>query len=202
MELTWKSVAVFTQIRNFFSVLWIRDILVRIRLRRSIPLTSGSCVFCQWLTRCPQKKFYFNGFCFLLFEGTFTSVFIDIETKRSHKIVETKVFLTFLLVDGIRIRIWDARKLTDPDPQHWFFPESVLTSIFSYCSIFLSILGFTAFPSIYSPYFCFMYSDQPDTSFFGSIYKFHKFQERRQLFKFELAKTNRFSISLNPSLHI
>ncbi len=36
-------------------------------------------------------------FCFLLFEGTFTSVFKDKMSKRSHKIlvVDIKVFLTF-----------------------------------------------------------------------------------------------------------
>jgi hypothetical protein len=31
----------------------------------------------------------------VLFEGTFTSVFIDKKSKRSHKIVEIKVFLTY-----------------------------------------------------------------------------------------------------------
>jgi hypothetical protein len=36
------------------------------------------------------KKF----FCLLLFEGTFTSFFKDKKSKRSHKTVEIKVFLT------------------------------------------------------------------------------------------------------------
>ncbi len=40
------------------AVLWVRDILVRIRIRGSVPLTygSGSCFFRLWLTRCQQKK--------------------------------------------------------------------------------------------------------------------------------------------------
>jgi hypothetical protein len=33
-------------------------------------------------------------FCLLLFEGTFTSFFIDKKSKRSHKTVGIKVFLT------------------------------------------------------------------------------------------------------------
>jgi hypothetical protein len=37
-----------------------------------------------------KKKF----FCILLFEGTFISFFIDLKSKRSHKTVEIKVFLT------------------------------------------------------------------------------------------------------------
>jgi hypothetical protein len=36
------------------------------------------------------KKF----FCILLFEGTFTSFFKDKKSKRSHKTVKIKVFLT------------------------------------------------------------------------------------------------------------
>jgi hypothetical protein len=37
-----------------------------------------------------KKKF----FCLLLFEGTFTSFFKDKKSKRSHKTVGIKVFLT------------------------------------------------------------------------------------------------------------
>jgi hypothetical protein len=37
-----------------------------------------------------KKKF----FCIVLFEGTFTSFFKDKKSKRSHKTVEIKVFLT------------------------------------------------------------------------------------------------------------
>jgi hypothetical protein len=55
----------------------------------------------------------------LLFEGTFTSFFKDKKSKRSHKIVEIKVWL-----DDRRIRIRMAQKPvdpnpdSDPDPQH------------------------------------------------------------------------------------
>jgi hypothetical protein len=77
-----------------------------------------------------KNKFFSKFFCLLLFEATFTSVFKDKKSKISSKIIETKVFLTFLLVDGriqIRIRTYDdgsgferPRKHTDPDPQPWF----------------------------------------------------------------------------------
>jgi hypothetical protein len=60
-------------------------------------------------------------FCWLL-EGTFTSFFKDKKLKRSHKTVEIKVFLLFVLHDRrIRIRIQEAQKHVDPspDPQYW-----------------------------------------------------------------------------------
>jgi hypothetical protein len=43
--------------------------------------------------------FFKQFFCVLLFEGTFTSIFKDKKSKRSHKTVEIKVFLTILLAD-------------------------------------------------------------------------------------------------------
>ncbi len=56
---------------------------------------SGSCYFRHWPSRCQQKtnlkKMFF---CLLLFEGTFTSFFKDKKSKRSHKTVGIKVFLT------------------------------------------------------------------------------------------------------------
>ncbi len=49
--------------------------------------------------------FFSKLFCGLIFEGTFASVFMDKKSKRIHKIVEIKVFLTFFRVNGtIRIR--------------------------------------------------------------------------------------------------
>ncbi len=67
-------------------------------------------------------------FSLLLFEGTLTSFFKDKKSLISHKTVEIKVFLLFLL-DGRRTRIrssdkriWirEAQKLNDPtDPEHW-----------------------------------------------------------------------------------
>jgi hypothetical protein len=66
-----------------------------------------------------KKKF----FCILLFEGTLTSFFKGKKSKRSHKTVEIKVFLTIFAYDRrIRIRIQEAQKHvdpdSDPDPQH------------------------------------------------------------------------------------
>jgi hypothetical protein len=78
-------------------VLCIRDILVRIRVRGSAPLTygsgfgSGSCFFRQWQRRCQQKISLFQSFLLLL-EGSFTSIFKDKKSNRNHKIVEIKGF--------------------------------------------------------------------------------------------------------------
>jgi hypothetical protein len=41
-----------------------------------------------------NQKIFFKFFCTLLFEGTFTSFFSGKKSKRSHKTVEIKVFLT------------------------------------------------------------------------------------------------------------
>jgi hypothetical protein len=41
-----------------------------------------------------KNKFLKHFFCILLFEGTFTFIFKDKKSKRSHKTVEIKVFLT------------------------------------------------------------------------------------------------------------
>jgi hypothetical protein len=67
-----------------------------------------------------KKLFKKKFFCILLFEGTFTSFFKSKKSKRNHKTVEIKVFLTILLNDR-RIRIQEAQKHmdpVDPDPQH------------------------------------------------------------------------------------
>jgi hypothetical protein len=49
---------------------------------------------------------FFKFFSLLLFEGTFISFFKDKKSKRSHKAVGIKVFLTILLGDrSIRSRI-------------------------------------------------------------------------------------------------
>ncbi len=96
-------------ISNCLAVLRIHDILVwiRIRIHGSMPLTngsgSGSCYFHHWPSRRKQKtNFLKKVFCLLLFEGTFTSFFKDNKSKRSHKTVEIKVFLTFFcsMVEG------------------------------------------------------------------------------------------------------
>jgi hypothetical protein len=56
------------------------------------------------------KSFFFEFFCFLLFEGTFTSVLKDQNSYRSCKEVVIKVFFLFLLDDG-RIRIQKAQNI-------------------------------------------------------------------------------------------
>jgi hypothetical protein len=77
----------------------IHDILQWIWIRRSMSLTygsgSGSCYFQHWPWDANKKLIYLNKcFCILLFESKFTSFFKDKKQKRSHKTVETKVFLT------------------------------------------------------------------------------------------------------------
>jgi hypothetical protein len=85
------------------SVLWIREILVRIHttdLRIRIRIRFRIMLFSFVADKMPTKrKFFSKFFCLLLFDGTFTSVFIDTKSKRSHKIVKIKVLLLFLLVD-------------------------------------------------------------------------------------------------------
>ncbi len=86
----------------FSPVLRIDDILVwfQIRIRGSMPLTNGSgfgsrsYYFRHWPSRGQQKTYFLKV---LLFEGTFTSVFKDKKSKRSHKTVGIKVFLIILL---------------------------------------------------------------------------------------------------------
>ncbi len=65
-------------------MLQIRDILVRIRIRGSLPLANGS--------GSGSGSF----FCLLLFQATFASFFKD-KKSGSHKTVEIKVFLTIFL---------------------------------------------------------------------------------------------------------
>jgi hypothetical protein len=88
---------------GFSTELRIHDNLVRIRIRirGSMPLTdgfgfgSGSLSFHHWPSRCQQKKITFlrKFVCILLFEST-SSFFKYKKSKRSHKTVEIKVFLT------------------------------------------------------------------------------------------------------------
>ncbi len=59
----------------------------------------------QWPSSCQQNIIFPPKlFCFFLFEW-FTSFFKGIRSKRSHKIAESKVFLSFFLVVDGRIRI-------------------------------------------------------------------------------------------------
>jgi hypothetical protein len=62
-------------------------------------------LFSSLTFQTPTKNKFKKFFCILLFEGTFTSFFEDKKSKRSHKIVEIKVFLTIfgifcLMIEG------------------------------------------------------------------------------------------------------
>jgi hypothetical protein len=81
-------------------MLRILDILVWIRIRGSIPLTngSGSFFFIIDLQDANNKLILKKKFsCILLFDGTLTSFFKDKKSKRSHKTVEIKAFLTIFV---------------------------------------------------------------------------------------------------------
>jgi hypothetical protein len=108
----------------------IRDILIRIRILGSVPMDCGlgSCSLFSMAFKSTINKFLFQSFfCLLLTVVTFTSVFNE-KSLKSHKTVKIKVFLLFLLFDE-RIRIREARKLTDPDSEHChkFYLHSRLT---------------------------------------------------------------------------
>ncbi len=109
-------------------------------------IRSGSCIFCQRLTRCQQKisfhrykvkkrsqnsrnQGYFNSFACWWNGGSGSGMLKDV------RIGSTTMTLSSVL------NIF----------------RDLITFIFSYCLGFLSILGFTALPSIHSPYFCFRY---------------------------------------------
>ncbi len=82
------------------AVLWIRDILVRIRIRGSVPLTY---FVCGW--KDANKKKFVHVF-FLITFLRYIYIGFHWQFKRSYKKVEMKVSLLFLLVGGrIRIRI-------------------------------------------------------------------------------------------------
>jgi hypothetical protein len=52
-------------------------------------------IFIIELQDANKKRIFFKKlFCIVLFEGTFTSFFKDKKSRRSHKTVEIKVFLT------------------------------------------------------------------------------------------------------------
>ncbi len=79
------------------AVLRIHDILlcIRIWIRGSMPLTNGPDPV-PAIFNIGQQKIIFveKFFCLLLFEGTFTLFFKYKMSKRSHKTVGIKVFLT------------------------------------------------------------------------------------------------------------
>ncbi len=124
-------------------MLRIHDILVWIRINGSRHLTnrtnvsgSESFYFHHWPSRCQKKLIKKKFFCILIFEGTFTSFFKGKKSKKSHKTVEIKVFLTFFaswFVDPV-----DPNPDLDPDLQH-----CLRYSIFSrhFSAIFKSCRG-------------------------------------------------------------
>ncbi len=89
---------------GFSAVFRIHDILVWVRIRGSMPLTngfgfeSGSGYFRHWPSRRQQQTNIY--FCLLLSEGTFTSFIKDKKSKRGHKTVEIKIFLTIFAWSG------------------------------------------------------------------------------------------------------
>ncbi len=110
-------------------VLRIPDIMVRIRIRGSVPVTnrSGSCYFRQWQDGNNKKNS--NFFCFLLFEATLTSVFKE---KSRHKESQNRRNQGFsyyfcLVIEGFGSgSVYRANgsgsgrpKNIRIDPQHW-----------------------------------------------------------------------------------
>jgi hypothetical protein len=96
----------------FPAVFRIHDILVRIRILGSVPLTndsgcgSGSCSHRQKPSRCKQKVSFFS---LTFYAYSFLKVHLQHSSKikkspGSHNTVEIQIFLRFLLVDG-RIRM-------------------------------------------------------------------------------------------------
>jgi hypothetical protein len=99
-------------------MLWIRDILVRIRIRVAASLTYGSGsgypdpAFLS--VEVPTKNEFLCFYYF--FESTFSSVFLDKKSKRSHKIEEIKVFLIFFTCRWKDLDPDSYKIMTDPDP--------------------------------------------------------------------------------------
>ncbi len=85
---------------------WIRvtDLRIRIRITDFRRILLFPSVADKMLTK--NSVFFKGFFSLLIFEGEFTSVFIDKNSKRSHKIVKIKVFLLFF-----------ACSWKDPDPE-------------------------------------------------------------------------------------
>ncbi len=111
-----KSIALFTSLVLFGSLLQIHDILVRIRILGSVTLTNGS--------RCGQK---ICGF------GTLVRLHHSSKMKSHKEVTHSRnqgfpyYFLMMmegsgagsaLVTDGSWMRIREAQK--HPDPQHWF----------------------------------------------------------------------------------
>jgi hypothetical protein len=108
-------------IRILGSIQWITDQDPDLVLDLEPPpdLGAGSCSFREWLSRCQQKIFFFANY--LCNVGTFTTVFKDKKSLKSHKTVKIMELLNFLLVDGNkyghRFRSWRPKTdSADLDP--------------------------------------------------------------------------------------
>ncbi len=103
--------------------LQIHDILVRIQIRESMPLTngSGSCYFRHWPSRRQQKLICFKRFISLvLFEGTFRSFFKD-----KNSVVDPEWFISDPIPDPAFQRVTDPIPDPDPDPDPTPDPDPV-----------------------------------------------------------------------------
>jgi hypothetical protein len=118
------KVAAFPQC-YFYPWCGVHEILVRIRIRGSMPLNneSGSCHFVIDLQDANKKLIFCKSFSAHYFLKVHLHNLTKIKSQKEiTKQVGIKVFLTFSLADK-RIRIREAQKQTDPtdpDPQHWF----------------------------------------------------------------------------------
>ncbi len=66
---------------------------------------SGSCYFCNWLSRRQQKTNKKKFFCLLIFVGTFTSFFKEQKVKKKSRNSRNQGFFLLFLLDDRRIRI-------------------------------------------------------------------------------------------------
>ncbi len=79
--------------KSLVAVMWIRDILIRIPIRGSVPLFYGSI--------------FGSGSCLLLYEITYTSIFKGIKSKKKEKNSKNQ---------GFSYLIACQCKYPDPDP--------------------------------------------------------------------------------------
>ncbi len=101
--------------------------MVRIRIRGSVPLTSGSgsgsCFFRQWTTRWQQNISIYRSFFayFFLNVHICTSVFKDKKSKRCHSIVHSVSSFLCLLMEGSASGFSGfVLIMTYPDPQRCY----------------------------------------------------------------------------------
>ncbi len=141
--------AIYAHVYNYTFFLYVIDLVCSVRISVVDPspfgtesrTESGSADPCHWITNSDPdsepaffvsgwpdantKNYFFIQIFFLLpSEGKCTSVFIDKKSKRSHKIVEIKVFLTFFACWWKNSDPYKIMSAPDPggqkhtDPQH------------------------------------------------------------------------------------